>query len=89
MKWGGLGPKLLTLYMMNRFNLGSTAAGIACQFSAEQSKSVVSVSKVHPAVMKPLISRKKQKARLTFAEEHVVLREENLSKISFSDASKL
>ncbi len=62
----------------NRF---STAAGIACQFSAEQSKNPSHFTlswplrevrmKVHSAVTKPLISRKNQKARLTFAEEHV------------------
>ncbi len=37
--------------------------------------------------MKPLISRKNQKAKLTFAEEHVVWRE-NWSKVHFSDENK-
>lgn len=37
---------------------------------------------------KPLISRMNQKARLTFAEEHVVQTEEKWSKIHFIDESK-
>ncbi len=37
---------------------------------------------------KTLISRKIQKARLTFAEEHVVWTEENWSKVLFSNESK-
>ncbi len=79
------------LSMGNRFN---TAAGIACQFSAEQGKDLSrhTVSRylrefglrAHSAMTKPLISRKNQKARLTFAEEHVVWREENWSKVHFS-----
>ncbi len=43
---------------------------------------------MHSAVTKPLISRKNQNARLTFAEEHVVWTEENWSKVHFSDESK-
>ncbi len=45
--------------------------------------------KVHSAVTKPLISRKNQNARLTFAEEHVVWTDENWSKVHFSDESSL
>lgn len=81
--------------MGNRFN---TAAGIARQFSAEHGKNLSrhTVSrrlrafglKAHSAVTKPLISRKNQKARLTFAEEHVVWTEANWSKVHFSDESK-
>ncbi len=37
---------------------------------------------------KPFFSRKNQKARLTFAEEHAVWTEENWSKVHFSDESK-
>ncbi len=44
--------------------------------------------KTHSAVTKPLISRENQKARLTFAEEHVVWTEENWSKVHFSDEIK-
>ncbi len=44
--------------------------------------------KVHPAVTKRPSSRKNQKATLTFAKEHVVWREENWSKVHFSDESK-
>ncbi len=79
----------------NRFN---TAAGIAHQFSAGQGKDLSwhTVSqrlrevglKEHSAVIKPLVSRKNQKAKFTFAEEHVVWREENWSKVLFSDESK-
>ncbi len=38
------------------------------------------------ALTKPLISRK---ASLTFAEERIVMREENCSKVHFSDESKI
>lgn len=75
-----------------------TAAGIARQFSTEQGKDLsrhtvsrrfrASGLKAHSAVTKPLISRKNQKARLRFAEEHVVWTEENWSKVHFSDESK-
>ncbi|KAI5609036.1 hypothetical protein C0J50_6038, partial [Silurus asotus] len=44
--------------------------------------------KAHSAVTKPLISRKNQKARLSFVEEHVVWTKENCSKVYFSDESK-
>ena len=81
--------------MGNRFN---TAAGIARQFSAVHGKDLSrhTVSrrlrafglKAYSAVTKPLISRKNQKARLAFAEEHVVWTEENWSKVHFSDESK-
>ncbi len=37
---------------------------------------------------KPHISRMNQKARLTFAEEHDVWRDENWSKVYFSEANK-
>ncbi len=37
---------------------------------------------------KPLISRENQKARLTFAGEHVVWTKENWSKVHFSDEIK-
>ena len=37
---------------------------------------------------KPFISRKNQKARLTFAEEHIVWSEEKWSRVHFSDESK-
>ena len=79
------------LSMGNRFN---TAAGIARQFSAEQGKDLSrhTVSrrlrqfglKAHSAVTKPLISRKNKKARLAFAEEHVVWTEESWSRVHFS-----
>ena len=72
------------LSMRNPFN---TAAGIARQFSAEQGKvwSLHTVSrrlrefglKAHSAVTHPLVRRKNQKARLSFAEEHVVWTEGN------------
>lgn len=81
--------------MGNRFH---TAAGIARQFSAEHGKDLSrhTVSrrlrafglKAHTAVTKPLISKKNQKARLSFAEEHVVWTEENWSRVHFSDESK-
>ncbi|KAL0150600.1 hypothetical protein M9458_054101 [Cirrhinus mrigala] len=87
--------------ILRRISMGSrfhTAAGIAHQFSAEQGKDLShhTVSrrlrafglKAHSAVTKPLISRKNQKARLSFAEEHVVWTEENWSKVHFSDESK-
>lgn len=80
--------------MGNHFH---NVAGIARQFSAEQGKDLSrhTVSrrlrafglKAHSAVTKPLISRKNQKARLSFAEEHVVWTE-NWSKVHFSDESK-
>ncbi len=81
--------------MTNHFN---AAAGIARQFSAEQNKDLSrhTVSehlrefglKAHSAVTKLLISRENQKARLTFAQEHVVWRGGNWSKVHFSDESK-
>ncbi len=43
---------------------------------------------MHSAVTKPLISRKNQKAKLTFAGEHVVSTEQNWTKVHFSDESK-
>ncbi|KAF7702517.1 hypothetical protein HF521_001800, partial [Silurus meridionalis] len=77
---------LRRISMGNRFH---TAAAIAHQFSAEQGKDLSrhTVSrrlrafglKAHSAVTKLLISRKNQKARLSFAEEHVVWTEENWS----------
>ncbi len=70
--------------MGNRFN---TAAGIACQFSTEQGLSAYSVSTFKRHLTEsPLCSgqtshqQKNQKARPTFADEHVVWREENWSK---------
>ncbi len=57
------------LSIENRFN---TAAGIACQSSAEQGRICLGIQCLrefeliaHSAVIKPLISRKNQKARLT------------------------
>ncbi len=68
-------------------NLYNTAVGSACQFSAEQGKDLswhtvsrclrVFALKAHSAVTKPLISRKTQKARLTFVQEQVVWTKEN------------
>ena len=76
------------LSMGNRFN---TAAGIARQFSAEQGKDLSrhTVScrlrqfglKAYLAVIKLLISRKNKKARLAFAEGHVVWTEESWSRV--------
>lgn len=45
--------------------------------------------KTHSAVAESLVSRKNQKARLTFAEEHVGWTKENWSKIHFSDESNI
>ncbi len=61
----------------------STAAGIAVAACLRE----VGV-KLHSAVTKPLIGRKNQKAKCTFAEKHVVWREKNWSKVHFSDESK-
>ncbi len=46
------------------------------------------VLKALSVMTKPLISRNNQKAKLTFAEEHIVWRE-NCSKVHFSDESKV
>ncbi len=73
------------LSMGNRFN---TAAGIACQFSNEQGKNLSQhLREVRLQVYSASLSsaEKNQKARLTFNEQHVVWREENWSKVHFSD----
>lgn len=46
-------------------------------------------SKTHAPASNPLISKRYQKARPQFAQEHVAWTEEQWSKVQFSDESKL
>lgn len=86
---------MVRLCLRNRFE---TAAGIARKMRSSHgvrvsrftvSRRLVKVGlKARVPVAKPLISKKNQKARLQFAQEHVIWSEDQWSMVHFSDESK-